>query len=435
MNQEKRYGNESIEIDFRRLAGALLRRIWLIGAVTALCAVLSLGAAFLFVTPKYQSSVLFYASNSAIPTSGSMSSGDIAASKSLVDTFGAILGSRRTLADIIEQGGYPYSCEELEKMIETEAVGQTQLFRVVVTAEDPEQARQIAATLGEVLPRRIGEIVEGCSAKVVDQPYADPRPSSPEYGKILLISSVLGLLLSGGGVILMELLDTSVHSEEDIARVTDLPVLAAVSGDSGNAEAYRVLRTKLQFAFPGGQNCRVMAVTGPGTPAGKTGCAVNLADSLAQLGRKVLLVDCDMRTPQCAERLGFGKPKGLSNYLAGQCKLRELLRECSVTGETKFLVLPAGDLPPNPAELLSSAAMSGMIRAMGKVFDDIILDLPGLGEGSDAMAVSGLTQGYLLVVEHGTCSRAALERSLEQLESVKANVTGMIYIQHIEKRG
>ena len=148
----------------------------------------------------------------------------------------------------------------------------------------------------------------------------------------------------------------------------------------------------------------------------------------------MLLVDCDMRSPQVAERLGLGKVRGLSNYLAGQCKLRDLFRECSVHGQSRFHVLAAGDLPPNPAELLSSAAMSGMIRAMGKVFDDIILELPGTGEGSDAMAVSELAHGYLLVVEYGGCSRAALETSLERMESVKANLIGIIYHQRPKKR-
>ena len=161
---------------------------------------------------------------------------------------------------------------------------------------------------------------------------------------------------------------------------------------------------------------------------GKSVSAANLAFSLSQLGKRVVLIDCDMRRPTVAEKLNLKKAPGLSDFLTGQTKTDQLFQPCGIKGdENAFYVITAGHNPPNPIELLSSARMAKMLNGLRKMFEYIILDLPPVGEVSDALAVARETDGVLLVVRQDRCNHVVLNDTVRQFEYVDAKILGVVY--------
>ena len=193
------------------------------------------------------------------------------------------------------------------------------------------------------------------------------------------------------------------------------------------SEAYKLLRTKLQFSFADESNCHIIGLSSAFSGEGKSLTAVNLAYTLSQLEKKVALVDCDMRRPTLADKMNIAKTPGLSSFLTGQSKLRELVQVVDLNGNGKvFHVITAGQNPPNPVELLSSKRMEQALNAMRDVYDYVILDLPPVGEVTDAMAVAKKTDGILLVARQNYCNRLALADTIRQFEFIEARILGIV---------
>jgi len=206
------------------------------------------------------------------------------------------------------------------------------------------------------------------------------------------------------------------------------PVLIGTGMSFVAAESYKLLRTKLQFAFADEKTSHVIAVSSALSGEGKSLTAINLAYSLAQLGKKVVLIDCDMRRPTMAEKLNLQKNPGLSNFLTGQNGLEEMIQFCGIKDdEDAFHVITAGQNPPNPIELLSSEKMSKMLTGLRRICDYVILDLPPAEEVSDALAVAKDTDGVLLVVRQNRCDRVIMKDTVRQFEFVGAKILGVVY--------
>lgn len=463
-NMEK---NETV-IDLQRLIGAVLNKIWLVAIVAVVCAVASFLGTFYFVTPLYKSSAMFYVNNSNFSlgdASLSISSSDITASKNLVNSYIVILKTRETLNDVIDYAGVDLTYSQVNGMISASSVNSTEIFRITVTSPDPEQATKIANAIEVILPNRIKNIIEGTSAKVVDTAVVPVSPSSPNYMNNTLIGFIIGFVAVVGFILLKEIFDTKIRTEEDISSVCRHPILAAVpdmalterggyyygygdkrkksaaprtSADEPNvigseisfsaSESYKRLRTKLQFAFSDEGTSRVIGISSALSGEGKSLTAVNLAYMLSQLDKKVILVDCDMRRPSLAAKLNIEKAPGLSSYLSGQSHMDTLIQKCGLKNEEDaFDVVAAGRNPPNPIELLSSARMERMLSKLREKYDYIILDLPPVGEVSDALAVAKSTDGMLLVVRQHYCHRTALSDCVHQFDFVDAKILGVIY--------
>lgn len=189
-------------------------------------------------------------------------------------------------------------------------------------------------------------------------------------------------------------------------------------------EAYKLLRTNLLFSFPDDGKCKIVGVTSSLRGEGKSTTAINLAYSIAETGRKVLLIEADMRMPVLAERLSLPKGKGLSNVLVGMCSLREALQVDSTSGN--LYVIPSGDIPPNPSELLGSQRMTECLNYLANTFDYILIDLPPIQAVTDSLVVSKLVNGMILVVRRNHTERRILDNTIRQLQQVDAKVLGLV---------
>ncbi len=188
------------------------------------------------------------------------------------------------------------------------------------------------------------------------------------------------------------------------------------------AESYKTIRTNLLFLLSQNTGCKVMTVSSPKSGDGKTTNAVNLAIAFSQLGKRVLLIDCDLRRPAIAKKLRLQDTDGVSGILAGFSPVSESI----VSINTCLDVLPAGITPPNPSELLASPALDKLLDSLKLVYDYIVIDTPPMGIVSDALVIAPKTDGLLIVVKEKATLHSDLEKILDSVKLTGVRALGAI---------
>jgi len=295
--------------------------------------------------------------------------------------------------------------------------------------------------------------------RVVDPALAPMSPSRPQKTRNILLAVLIGLVGGVGLALLREYLDNTVKTPDDVEFLAQLPSLAVIpeftavngrrrlpklskdsSPEPGEArvelvshtlpqsqvsEAFRSLRTALLLSRAE-QPPQVILVTSPLPQEGKTTTAVNLAVTLAQLGDRTLLVDADLRKPGIAHALGLGDGNyaGLSSFLAGVSSLELVTVPHPVI--TNLAAIPTGPLPPNSADLLSSRRLSEAIASLRRNFKFIVIDSPPTMVATDAVILSVLADGVILVARSGQTPKGAFTRAKAQLAGVKCQLLGVV---------
>jgi capsular polysaccharide biosynthesis protein len=218
-------------IDLLHILKALWQKAWLIGISGLLAAVIGFCIAAFLIVPKYSSAIMLYVNNSSFSlgnTSFSISSSEITAAQSLVKTYGEILNNRTTLERVIEKAEVDYTYSELSKMIMAAPSNDTEIMKVTVTTEDPNEAAKIANCIAEVLPVRISEIIDGASMEVVDSAVPNNQKISPSITKYTAVGLILGVLIAVIAVCIAAMLDNTIHDEEYVLKTYNYPILAKV---------------------------------------------------------------------------------------------------------------------------------------------------------------------------------------------------------------
>lgn len=187
-------------------------------------------------------------------------------------------------------------------------------------------------------------------------------------------------------------------------------------------EAYKALRTNVMFSMPG-SDCKSVGVTSSMPSEGKSTTAINLAISLAQIGKKVLLIDADMRIPSVAGRLKIKGAPGLSDFLVGEAKIDDAVR---LVEEYGVYVLPAGSIPPDPTGLLEAKQLEHLFSAIRKIYDFVVVDLPPVNSVPDAVILARYIDGYLLAVREKVTKHKEVVEALKHLHLANANIVGFV---------
>jgi polysaccharide biosynthesis transport protein len=305
---------------------------------------------------------------------------------------------------------------------------------------------------------------------VIDPPEAPFVPYLPKPLLFLSLSGVMGLFLGVGLAFIVEHMDSSIKTTEDIERVIQLPSLGMIplcvkgsakmtDGQSAGkvtgllsrlrnyrsqlipmddldkvmvkhprsamAEAIRQLRTSLMLSVSGGTP-EVIVVSSPHPREGKSTVTMNLAMALAQDGRRVVVLDCDLRRPRLHQIFGLENSPGLTNFLAGSSDLETIIKS---TGVDNLFLIPAGPTPPNPAELLNSQAYKNILQELRGKFNNIIIDSPPTLGFADARVIAQQADGVLLVAKHQSTSREAGKLARQYMSQVNARILGMVLNQ------
>ena len=196
-------------------------------------------------------------------------------------------------------------------------------------------------------------------------------------------------------------------------------------------EAYKLLRTNLDFALNDVEGCRIIGVTSAMRGEGKSLTSVNLAFALAEAGNRVLLLEADMRIPTLGKKLRLEKKKGLSNALIASpdeaLPIQEYVIGSNAWSNSKFDILTAGNTPPNPSELLGSRRMQELMERLAEKYDYVIVDLPPVTAVTDALGVSKILDGILVIVRHDYSERGLLAEAMRQLELASVRVLGFVF--------
>jgi capsular exopolysaccharide synthesis family protein len=276
--------------------------------------------------------------------------------------------------------------------------------------------------------------------QVVQAAVLPSSPSSPSYVRNVALAVVVGLSLGIGMAFLRERLDDRLRGREDFEEQIGAPVLATVgrvtgrrqkgqaalvtlsAPMSGPAEAYRSLRTNLHFIGRGG-DFKVLCITSAVAGEGKTTTAANLAVAIANEGKKVIVVSCDLRKPLLHRFFGLENETGMSSILVGDTNPSEAIQRPKIPN---LRVLTSGPTPPNPAELLGSARFDELLKLLRDSVDFVIVDTAPILAVTDALVIAAKTDGVLIVADAETTTRGAAAQTRQQLEQVGANIVGGI---------
>lgn len=275
---------------------------------------------------------------------------------------------------------------------------------------------------------------------VVDRAEIPGGPYKPNLSRNMALALVLGLTLGVLSGFALHYLDRRIHSAQALETLTGLPALGVVpllpvgttpsmaSADlrSPFSEAYRSVRTALQFSTPHGLP-RTLLITSAGPGEGKTTTAAELARNIAQLGRRVVLVDADLRSPSLHKIFAKGNGVGLSSVLAGAA---ELVAAFQVTDEPNLTVITSGPLPPNPPELLGGDGLVKLLEELSRSFDVVLLDgAPVLGL-ADAPLLASRAEATLLVVTAEVTRKDAVRSALQRIIATRGRVIGTLLIRY-----
>ncbi|MCU1513642.1 MAG: polysaccharide biosynthesis tyrosine autokinase [Microbacteriaceae bacterium] len=421
----------------------VLRKRWMLIAILTLACVTGAAVVSILTTPTYEATTKVYVS---VQNSGA--AGELAQGSSFVQqqvkSYSEVITSERVLKPVISQIGLHETVEELALDVTASAPLDTVNIEISVTRPDPQQAADLANAITAEAREQIAEISRPSNGdespitvSVLQSATVPIEPVAPNTRLNLVLGLLVGVLLGLLTAVLIEVLDTRIRSERDVKLLTDAPILGGIAFDktaakrplivqaepnSPRAEAFRTLRTNLQFLdVEGGP--RSFVVTSSLESEGKSTTAANLAIAVAQSNTRVLVIDADLRQPKLAEYMGLEGAVGLTDVLIGRARLEDVLQPW---GTQNLVVLPAGAVPPNPSELLGSHAMAELLRQVERAFDMVIIDAPPLLPVTDGALLAKQSRGALLVVAAGRSRRAELDAAIATLQNVNARLSGIV---------
>jgi polysaccharide biosynthesis transport protein len=420
----------------------ILRRRWLSILVIALTALAVTSLVTLMLPKKYTATTRLYfavAGNSV----ADLAQGSNFAEKQ-ISSYAEVATSPIVLDPVIKDLELRTTAGALKQSTKATVLVKTLILEIAVTDPDPYQAERIANATGKRLTEAAKELTpsreDGSETVRVTTLATAEVPSVPSYPDIsrnLALGLILGLVLGIGLAVLREVLDTRVRTEQDVRNLTDSSILGVVAFDqevsrhpvilrdeplAAPSEAVRRLRTNLQFIDVASRpKSIVISSSVPGE--GKSTIAINLAVSLSDTGARIILIDADLRRPSIAGYIGMEGNVGLTTVLIGRADVEDVVQPL---GTSTLDILPAGQIPPNPSELLGSPAMAELLDRLVATYDMVLLDSPPLLPVTDAAVLSKLAGGVLVVVGVDRIHRPQLQETLTSLKTAGSHVFGIV---------
>jgi succinoglycan biosynthesis transport protein ExoP len=324
------------------------------------------------------------------------------------------------------------------------AITQLQTQMDALADDDPSrpglvaQLSNFSSTLDQL---RVDQALRTGGATIIKSAETPESPVEPTPARTATLAFVVGLLIGLGAAFLLDYLDDKIRSEDDLQRATQRPVLAVVpidpppnnlpiamtEPDHASVEAYRGLRTNLQFLGLD-RPISVVQVTSSLAGEGKTTTAVNLAVVLAQAGHRVALVDADLRRPRIHDVFAVSQSPGFTDLLLGE-KPAMVVNHIPVDGGTRMSLFTSGAVPANPSEMLTGRRTRELLAEMGAHYDYVIVDSAPVLPVSDSVALAGAVDGLFIVAHAGRVTEPQVVETVERLGRVSAPILGLVLNQ------
>ena len=447
--------DDEIEIDLRELFLALKKKIvWIL-----LTAIVFAGASGLItkfaMTPIYSSTAQLY----VVSKGGLSQLTDLTMGTQLTQDYMVIVKTRPVLEQVIADLKLDMDYKELEKKITVENPSDTRIMQITITDKDAALAQSITQDLAEVTAKTVAEKMDVKSPTIIEKAYKADKPDSPSLKKNVLIGAVLGFILMAAAIVIQYLMNDTILKEEDIEKylgIITLAQLPLVKGttkrtkkvkrarnkmkklvmdlpeinDYRMVEGLNQLKTNLAFC---GKDIKVITMTSSVPNEGKSSISLSLSRTLAESGKKILMVDADLRKSVMAARYHIqGIDKGLSHYLTGQAEVEDIIYETEVEG---LCITVAGPLSPDPTSILDSEQFEQFIEKVRDMFDYVIIDTPPLGVVIDAVIIGKYTDGAVIVIEQGVIKRKIVQDVIKQLKRGEVRIFGAVLNKVDERIG
>lgn len=409
------------------------RRLSLVILAIVVCVAVA-GVATFLQPKQYKSSArLLVSGSSSVSAIDEISRRELANQRAVA--YAQIASTGPAVAEAVKESGatgFP--------TVRAVADGDSPFITITAIGSDARTVADVANAYVKVLPRVITELDKAPSASpptlsVLEAAGVPTAPSSPRPVRNLLASLVVGVVLGLASALIREAIDARIRDSAEIERYTDVGVLGVVPREYGDedliavtrprsrrSEAYRQVRTNLEFTGPeGAPRSLVISSAGPGE--GKTTVASNLALIASHTGKSVILVDADLRKPRVHEVFRVSDEPGLTDVLSGRLGVDDVLQP--LDGE-RLTLMTSGPKPTSPSELLGSAAMVELIQELERRYDLVIIDSPPVLPVTDALILGVNTGGVVVVTRIGSTKRNALRRTVEAVQRVNARVLGVV---------
>ena len=443
------------EIDLVELLKIFWKRKFLIILITILFTGIGYIYTTRFITPMYTSTTtLVLASNNEKNKSNTTSTAaEVAVNTKLVSTYSELIKSQKVLREVVADTGINITEEQLKKEISIESVSSTSLINISVEDKIPENSSKIANEIANVFTKKVAEIYNINNVQIVNQAEIPQGPSNINHKKDIVIFGLVGLLVSITYIIIANMLDTTIKSSEELDDIFGLPILASIpmygkKSQKGNdkelivdkdpkspiSEVFRTLRANIQFMNTK-KKSKVVLITSTVEGEGKSWIAANLAVTFAQAGKLALLIDADMRKGRQYDMFNIKAKPGISNYLSGiinenkeknEDEINDIENYIQETQIKNLYVIPSGDVPPNPSELLLSHKMKEVIKKLKEQCDVIIVDGTQCDLIADSLVLARLADTTIITTAYKQTKKENLRKVIEKIINVGGKNIGFV---------
>lgn len=436
----------------------LLKMFWRKKILIILITILFIGIGYIyttrFITPMYTSTTtLVLASNNEKNKSNTTSTAaEVVVNTKLVSTYSELIKSQKVLREVVADTGINITEEQLKKEISIESVSSTSLINISIEDKIPENSSKIANEIANVFTKKVAEIYNINNVQIVNQAEIPQEPSNINHKKDIVIFGLIGLLVSITYIIIANMFDTTIKSSEELDDVFGLPILASIpmygkKSQKGNdkelivdkdpkspiSEVFRTLRANIQFMNTK-KKSKVVLITSTVEGEGKSWIAANLAVTFAQAGKLTLVIDADMRKGRQSDIFNIKAKPGISNYLSGivenkeknEKKINDIENYIQETQIKNLYVIPSGDTPPNPSELLLSHKMRDVIKQLKEQCDVIIVDGTQCDLIADSLVLARLADTTIITTAYKQTKKENLRKVIEKIINVGGKNIGFV---------
>ena len=429
------------DIDIKRILEIILSKKLLIVLILLFSILFGYAYSYYYKKPEYKSSVTILLVADENKTNKELTQTDLNINNGLISTYSSIAKSTNVVQKTIENLELNMSASSLQKKIDAKQIDSTQFLKISVTNANPELAKNIANELANVFTQQIKEIYNLQNISIVDEAEVESTPCNVNHMKDIIMFAFAGLFLAMVSVVAIFMFDDTIKSEEDIEKNVKLKAIGTLPVDkeknelivknnpkSQIVESIKTIRTNILYST----NKNAILVTSCKQDEGKTWVINNLAVAFAQTGKRVILVDANLREESNKNDIfEIDKGEGLSDFIKeiSEDNLDNLQKSRNYIKETKILnlhILQNGTIPPNPVELVSSRNMQKIIKLLKNMYDVVLIDGTSSIMVSDSIALSSMVDSTILIAENKKTKINDLKKVKKLIEDVHGNILGVI---------
>ena len=438
------------DIDIKRILEIILSKKLLIVLILLFSILFGYVYSYYYKKPEYKSSVTILLVADENKTNKELTQTDLNINNGLISTYSSIAKSTNVVQKTIENLELNMSASSLQKKVEAKQIDSTQFLKISVTNANPELAKNIANELANVFTQQIKEIYNLQNISIVDEAEVEQNPCNVNHMKDIIMFSFAGLFLAMVSVVAIFMFDDTIKSEEDIEKNVKLKAIGTLPVDkeknelivknnpkSQIVESIKTIRTNILYST----NKNAILVTSCKQDEGKTWVINNLAVTFAQTGKRVILVDANLREESNKNDIfEIDKGEGLSDFIKeiSEDDLENLQKSRNYIKETKIPnlhILLNGTIPPNPVELVSSRNMQKIIKLLKSMYDVVLIDGTSSIMVSDSIALSSMVDSTILIAENKKTKINDLKKVKKLIEDVHGNILGVILNKSQTQKG